>query len=250
MICCFPTVEKLSEGLSKESLRILTSLSSEQGIVSVALSGGITPMAFFEQLAADSRSYKDKINWDKLHFFFADERCVPPDHPDSNYGMANRILFSRISTFGFHIHRILGENEPVKEAERYSSEISRIFSPDARHPVFDVVFLGIGVDGHTASIFPDRTDLLSAERFCEVVTHPVSGQTRITLTGNILMDAKRLIYLVAGKSKSTVVKQIINREEEAKAYPAARIFWQNSRADMYLDYGAASNLNNTCRGKH
>lgn len=250
MICCYLTGEKLSEGLSEEFLRTLTSLSSKQDIVSVALSGGTTPMAFFERLAADSRIYKDKIHWDKLHFFFADERCVPADNPDSNYGMANRSLFSRISTFGFHIHRILGENEPAKEAERYSSEISSILCRKTQTPVFDIIFLGIGGDGHTASIFPDRTDLLSVKRSCEVISHPVSGQARITLTGNILMGAKRLIFLVAGKSKSTIVKQIINREEEAKAYPAARIFWQSSRADMYLDKEAASHLNNTCRGKH
>lgn len=250
MICCFPTGEKLSEGLSEEFLRTLTLLSSRQQIVSVALSGGTTPAAFFEQLAADSRIYKDKINWDTLHFFFADERCVPPDHPDSNYGMANRCLFSRISTFGFHTHRILGENEPVEEAERYSSEISSILCREVQSPVFDIILLGIGGDGHTASIFPNRIDLLSTKRHCEAVTHPESGQTRITLTGDILLNAKRIIFLVAGNSKSTIVKQIVDREDGAKAYPAARIFWQSSRADLYLDKEAAGHLNNSCRGKH
>jgi 6-phosphogluconolactonase len=250
MICCFPTVEKLSESLSEEFLRALSVMSSRQNIISVALSGGTTPMAFFEQLAADSRNYRNPIHWAKLHFFFADERCVPPDHRESNYGMANRSLFSRIGTFGFHTHRINGENEPVKEAERYSSEISSVISPDAQSPLFDIMLLGIGEDGHTASIFPDHTDLLSAQRICEAVVHPVTGQGRITLTGNTLLNAKRIIFLVVGKSKSTIVKQIINREEEAKAYPAARIFWQSTRADIYLDKEAASHLNNTCRGKH
>ncbi|MBN1143895.1 MAG: 6-phosphogluconolactonase [Bacteroidales bacterium] len=250
MICCFPTVEKLSKGLSEEFLRALSDLSSSQHVVSVALSGGTTPMAFFEQLAADSRNYKNTIHWDRLHFFFADERCVPPDHRDSNYGMANKSLFSRIGTFGFHTHPINGENEPVKEAERYSSEISSVINPDAPLPQFDIIFLGIGEDGHTASIFPDHTDLLSSSRVCEAVTHPVTKQVRITLTGNVLLNAKRMIFLVAGTSKSNVVKQIINREEAAKAYPAARLFWQNSRADMYLDKEAASHLNNSCRGKH
>jgi 6-phosphogluconolactonase len=207
-------------------------------------------MAFYEQLAADSRNYRNNIQWDRLHFFFVDERCVPPDHPESNYGMANKSLFSRITTFGFHTHRIHGETEPVQEAERYSSAIRSIISPDAQTPVFDIILLGIGGDGHTASIFPERTDLLSAQRICESVAHPVSGQSRITLTGDILLHAKRLIFLVAGISKSIIVKQIIDREEVAKSYPAARIFWQSGRADMYLDQEAASNLNNTCRGKH
>ncbi|MFO7369965.1 MAG: 6-phosphogluconolactonase [Bacteroidales bacterium] len=250
MICCFPTVEKLSEGLSEEFLRTLSDLSSRQHVVSVALSGGTTPMAFFEQLAADSRNYRNPVHWDRLHFFFADERCVPPDHSDSNYGMANRSLFSRIGTFGFHTHRIYGENEPVQEAERYSSEISSVISPDEPIPQFDIIFLGIGEDGHTASIFPDRTDLLTANRICEAVFHPVTKQARITLTGNTLLNAKRIIFLVAGTSKSVLVKQIINREEAAKAYPAARIIWQSTRANIYLDKEAASHLNNSCRGKH
>ena len=250
MICCFPTVEKLSEGLSEEFLRALSDLSSRQHVVSIALSGGTTPMAFFEQLAADSRNYRNPIHWDRLHFFFADERCVPPDHRDSNYGMVNRSLFSRIGTFGFHTHRIYGENDAVQEAERYSSEISSVISPDEPLPLFDIIFLGIGEDGHTASIFPDRTDLLTAQRICEAVTHPVTKQARITLTGKTLLNAKRMIFLVAGTSKSALVKQIINREEAAKAYPAARIIWQSTRADIYLDKEAANHLNNSCRGKH
>lgn len=228
----------------------MSDLSTRQHVVSVALSGGTTPMAFFEQLAADSRNYRKPVYWDRLHFFFADERCVPPDHPDSNYGMANRSLFSRIGTLGFHTHRIYGENEPVQEAVRYSSEIISFISSEAHNPLFDIILLGIGSDGHTASIFPDRTDLLTTQRICEAVTHPVTKQARITLTGNTLLSARRIIFLVAGTSKSALVKQIINREEAAKAYPAARIIWQSTCADMYLDIEAASHLNNSCRGKH
>jgi len=248
MICCFPSVKELSERLSLDFLSYLTHASGYQKTIAIALSGGKTPKAIFERIAADSPTLGNLIVWKKVHFFWVDERCVPPEHADSNFGMTNESLFSGINLNEANIHRIHGEDDPYQEALRYATEIKKIVEMKNEIPVFDCIFLGIGDDGHTASIFPDRMDLLNANCICEAVIHPVNGQSRITLTGKPLLKAKKLIVLATGQSKSTVISKIMNNTPESKTFPAAQILRLRNNADWYIDKEAAKYLNISCHG--
>jgi 6-phosphogluconolactonase len=198
----------------------------------LAISGGKTPDLLFTILA---EKYGESSIWQKVHFLWVDERMVPPSHPESNFGVANNLLFSRISIPGENIHRINGENNPELEAISYSDQIRKSLAFIDGWPVFDLILLGMGDDGHTASIFPNQMDLLNSENICEVATHPVSGQKRVTLTGKVINNAAKICLLVTGKGKSQRLKEIANREHKAELLPA--FFIRN--AHWYIDADAA-----------
>jgi 6-phosphogluconolactonase len=224
-------------------------LAGENKKINLAFSGGATPKMFFDHLGVQQHLTEKKLNWSSIHVFWVDERCVPPDHPDSNYGMTREHLLQKINIPESNIHRIIGESEPAGEARRYSDEILRHVGQENGMPVFDWLFLGIGDDGHTASIFPDRMGLLLSEQVCETARHPSSGQYRITLTGKPIMLANRTTFLVAGKSKSTVIRQIFQGEPEAERYPAGYITAKGRRIEYYLDNEAAAHITTKCHGK-
>ncbi|MCB0517493.1 MAG: 6-phosphogluconolactonase [Lewinellaceae bacterium] len=200
---------------------------ADKNTFTVALSGGSTPKLLFRQLA---EHYRERIAWDKLHFFWGDERCVPPDHADSNYRMTDEMLLRHIVMPPENIHRIRGEAEPVLEAERYAAEILDIVPLKDGWPAFDLILLGMGEDGHIASIFPDQMQLLDTSKVCAVATHPVSGQQRITLTGKVINHAAKVAFLVTGNSKRQVVKDIQGKTGAWEKYPAAHI---KARGDLY-----------------
>ncbi|MEQ9424691.1 MAG: 6-phosphogluconolactonase [Cyclobacteriaceae bacterium] len=204
---------------------------------SIALSGGSTPKLLFDILAAD---FKETINWPNIRFFWGDERCVPPDHSESNYGVANERLFKQIA-WKLAVHRIEGENDPEVEARNYSKLIISKLNLVNDLPEFDLVILGLGEDGHTASIFPNQMSLLESDKICEVATHPQSGQKRITLTGKVINNAETVAFLVTGKSKAERVHEITKQTERAQSYPAAHI---RPKGDLlwYMDEAAAANL--------
>jgi 6-phosphogluconolactonase len=212
--------------------------------ISIAFSGGNTPKVFFEQLATEPHA----VPWDKIHIFWTDERCVPPDHADSNFGMTNKSLLRKLNTIPVNIHRIAGENDPPYEANRYSDEIRSYVTLKDGLPVFDWIFLGIGDDGHTASIFPDRMDLFHTDDLCAVVKHPQSGQARITLTGRSILNAQRISFMANGETKSLVLKDIFDRNLKATFYPAFHIQSSHSNVDWFMDMEAAKYLNITCHG--
>lgn len=205
--------------------------------VSVALSGGSTPKALFQHWA---EHYQDKIDWRRIHFFWGDERCVPPDDPDSNFGMTKALLFDHIDIPTENIHRARGEAFPEKEAERYGREIMQGTERKNGQPVFDLVILGMGADGHTASIFPDQMDLLRDNRICAVATHPESGQERITLTGPVINAARQVVFLITGSAKAEVLKEVMARSEAGKAFPAAHIQPENDELCWFLDESATN----------
>jgi 6-phosphogluconolactonase len=191
----------------------------------LAISGGKTPDHLFSVLAS---KYADSPLWEKTHFWWVDERMVPPDHPESNFGVANRLIFSKISIPKENIHRIKGENVPEAEALSYSAQIQKSLCLSNGWPVFDLILLGIGDDGHTASIFPNQMELLASEKIGEVTVHPISGQKRVTLTGKVINNANRICFLVTGKEKANRLKEIINLSPEADLLPASHIrnaFW-------------------------
>ena len=202
----------------------------------VALSGGKTPKAWFDYMV---QSHRNNSFWKKIHFYWGDERCVPPDHPESNYGMTKLHLFDHVPVPENHIHRICGECEPLEAAKAYAKILSESL-PVADLPQFDLVILGMGDDGHTASIFPHEIDLWNSQDFCVVATHPISGQRRISLTGTIINNAKQVAFLVTGSVKAEKVQEILSTSPESMRYPAAQVKTNNTH--WFLDNEAASLL--------
>jgi 6-phosphogluconolactonase len=230
---------ELAAGLASELSEIINKAAFLKKTLTIALSGGSTPRLLFSVLA---EQYSKKTDWSFVHFFWGDERCVPADDPDSNFGMTRSVLLDRINIPETNIHRIRGESLPEKEAVRYSAEIKKTARSGDDLPVFDLVILGLGDDGHTASIFPRNRELLFSEKICAVATHPVTGQKRVTITGPVINNADNIIFLVTGSAKATVVADIIENPGEV-SYPAASIEPSHGTLKWYLDNEAASLLN-------
>jgi 6-phosphogluconolactonase len=205
----------------------------------VALSGGTTPELLYSVLGDH---FSGAVNWNLVHFFWGDERCVPPENSDSNFGMTSRALIRKLTIPAQNIHRILGENDPEKEAQRYSREIRENTREKNGLPVFDLIILGLGEDGHTASIFPHSAHLLNSDKICEVAVHPVSRQSRITITGKVLNNADNVSFLVTGPKKAEIVASIINKHKSALNFPASAIVPTDGTLKWYLDKEAASLL--------
>jgi len=229
---------KDSRELALEFCNELNGISFKKEKCFIALSGGSSPKIIFRILA---EQYKEKIHWDRIHLFWCDERCVPPDNSDSNYGMTKQYLLDFISIPEENIHRIVGENEPEHEAVRYSKEIEKIVDSKNGLPSFDLVMLGIGEDGHTASIFPDQMHLLDSKKICDVAVHPINGQKRITVTGSTINNSDEVIFIVTGRSKADILKKIL--EDQNKIYPAAFIKPINGKLKFFIDEEASGLLN-------
>ena len=205
----------------------------------VALSGGSTPKTVFNYLASE---YRNKIDWSKVFFFWGDERCVPPTDSESNYKMTVDHLLSKISIPEANVFRVLGENDPEEEALRYAELLDKTLPLEKGIPQFDLVILGMGDDGHTASIFPNSIYLWDSSRNCKVATHPDSGQKRVTITGRVINQAKHVVFLVTGASKKEKVREVIRREGEYNSYPASMVNPSSDSLVWYLDQEAAQEI--------
>lgn len=206
--------------------------------LSLAVSGGNSPILLFKELAAN---YTRKFEWKKIHFYWVDERCVPPTDKESNYGSANRFLLEQIPVPPSNIHRIMGEDDPAAEAKRYSDELKANLPHTNGFPALDVVLLGLGTDGHTASIFPGQTNLISSPEAVATSVNP-SGQQRITLTGKTINNASTVFFLVTGKDKSEILASVIAKQKGSEAYPARHIKPVSGNLNWYLDKEAAASL--------
>jgi 6-phosphogluconolactonase len=202
----------------------------EKGSFSVALAGGSTPKALYELLATE---YRDALEWEEIHAFFGDERIVPPDHEDSNYRMAQHALLSQVPVGS--VRRMRGELDPREAAALYEQELRTFFGGTPR---FDLVLLGIGEDGHTASLFPNTPALDVTDRF--VVENPVEklGTVRLTLTVPAINAAKRIIFLTAGEGKAGALEEILEGEANPHEYPAKLVRAEGETAWM-VDRAAA-----------
>lgn len=235
----FPDPYKLAEEFAVEFISMINGSAAKKQLLSVALSGGSTPEILFSLI---SEKYSDSAQWQYVHFFWGDERCVPPENPESNYGMTKRRLLSKIAIPLQNIHRIRGEEDPEREAVRYSEEISLNINKRDGKPMFDLVILGLGEDGHTASIFPGHPELMHSDKICEVAYHPVTLQKRITLTGRVINNAKAITFLVTGRKKQEVVEKLFKKDAAALNYPAADIVPSNGRLTWFIDEDAGSML--------
>lgn len=225
--------------VAKQFSKFLADFFSEKEIVHIALSGGSTPKIVFDELAS---IYKDKIDWEKVHLYWGDERCVPPTDDASNFKMTFQHLLSKITIPKENIHRILGENDPLKEAHRYSNLLETNLNCVKGTPKFDLVILGMGDDGHTASIFPYEINLWRSKAHCVVATHPDSGQKRVSINGKVINQAKVVTFLVTGESKAEKVKEIINKEGHYKDYPASLVEPKSNELLWFLDKLASKDV--------
>lgn len=207
--------------------------------VHIALSGGSTPKAIFDHLA---KYYSEEIYWKNVHFYWGDERCVGPEDDQSNYKMTMDHLFSKINIPSENIHRILGENAPANEAKSYSNLLAKNLELKDDLPSFDLVILGMGDDGHTASIFPHEISLFQSSKICDVAIHPDSGQKRITITGEVINNAKKVVFLVTGSNKQEKLGAIMEKKAGYKKYPAALVSPRSNRLIWYLDKSAVSGI--------
>lgn len=227
--------------LSQGFTELLQRLLSVYPTINIALSGGTTPKAIFDYWAENCQT---SIPWERITFFWGDERCVPPENEMNNYGMTRDHLFSKVD--GIHaksVRRIHGENEPDEEAERYSQILERKLLQRNNVPCFEIVMLGLGDDGHTVSIFPHQMKLWDEKKTCVVAEHPTSKMKRISITGRVVNNAQYVVFLVTGKNKAAKVKEIIkDRELFIKKYPAARVEPTNGYLYWFLDEEAASEL--------
>ncbi len=236
MIRVFADAEELAQGAAAFFAEEVSRAVAARGRASVLLAGGETPRRTYEVLAEEP--FRAALPWGKIHFFWGDERCVPADDPHSNQQMARASLLDRVPVPPAHIHAIACAEAPEEAAAAYQRELERYFA-DAP-PVFDLVFLGLGADGHTASLFPGAAALAEQTRWTAVVQRPGAAFPRITLTLPLLNQARRLLFLVAGESKAAIWAEIVRGvPASGPLYPAQRVQPHNGQLSWFADCAAA-----------
>lgn len=212
----------------------------EKGLFTVVLSGGSTPKSLYT-LLADDESWRARVPWEKSHFFWGDERHVPPAHPDSNYRMAHEAMLSKVSIPAANIHRIKSEYADAEQAAQEYEQALRTFFhlTVGQYPRFDLVFLGLGPDAHTASLFPGTQALHEHQRL--VVTNWVGKfyADRITMTAPVLNNANRIVFLVSGEEKALPLKAVVKGRYEPSQLPAQLIQPRHGQLLWLVDQAAA-----------
>lgn len=226
----FPDAQASCQALAQDLARWL---QERRGDLHIALSGGGTPLRLFAILARDA-----SIPWQRLHLWWVDERLVPPEDPRSNYGSAKSILLDPLGLAAARIHRIQGEIPPDQAAEDYDRELDQLARVGS-HPVFDFVLLGVGEDGHTASLFPDNRPDWTGQH-CLRVRHPSDGTLRVSLSEAVLVAAARTALLASGGAKRRIMERILSGS--APDLPASRILARAPEVRCYLDAAAAPHI--------
>ncbi|MGA2351062.1 MAG: 6-phosphogluconolactonase [Terracidiphilus sp.] len=214
-----------------------------RGRVRIAISGGSTPKAAFEMLADSNQPWRYRMPWDKLDLYWVDERCVPPDNADSNYRMTREALLDHVSLRPDQIHRIEGELEPDAAATRYESELRSSFRIErAETPRFDLVALGLGEDGHTASLFPHTPAIHETSRL--VVPNHVAQRDawRVTLTWPIINHARSVFFLASGDGKAAILHEVLTGPRDPERLPSQLIWPASGILTFILDKAAAALL--------
>ncbi len=230
------------EALSQAAADYFTSLSRDalslKDRFAVALSGGYTPRRFFSLLATSP--YKERISWASIHIFWADERCVPREHPESNYKLAHEALLSKVSIPKKNIHRIKGEKNPEQAAQEYEDSL-RLFFGTQPFPVFDLIILGVGTDGHTASLFPGTVAVHERTRIALPMHAEAPKRDRVTMTLPVLNNALQVLFLASGREKAVVLHEILE-DGNPKYYPAGMVQPVHGQLTWLIDRAAASLL--------
>ena len=228
-----------------------------RGIARIAISGGSTPKAAFALLADEAKPWRARMPWDKLELFWVDERCVPPDDADSNYHMTREALLDHVPLVPERVHRMEGEMEPHAAAERYEAALRTSFGikdgeppwfepkkagATPAIPEFDLVALGMGPDGHTASLFPHTTALNEMGRWVTANYVEKLSMWRVTLTWPVINRAREVFFLIGGADKAGVVSEVFTGANDPERLPSQLIWPANGILGVVLDAGAAARL--------
>lgn len=235
------TPQDLFAAAAEEIVRLANEAVAERGRFTIALSGGSTPKSLYTLLATNARTM---LPWERMFFFWGDERHVPPTDPDSNYRMANEAMLSKVSVPPANVFRVPAENpEAATVAKEYESTLKRFFQTEAgQFPRFDLILLGMGPDGHTASLFPGTAGL--AERSRWVIANWVEKLKthRLSFTLPVLNAARCVAFLVSGTDKAQVLKSVLQENVAGEQYPAKLVQPVDGRLVWFLDRAAASAL--------
>ncbi|HEX8991036.1 MAG TPA: 6-phosphogluconolactonase [Anaerolineales bacterium] len=206
----------------------------------VALSGGNTPTRLYEALARSP--YAEQVDWLHLHVFWGDERCVPPDDPQSNYRQAKDAFLSRVPLPEENIHRVMGELQPEQAAAAYARTIKTYATPPLDWPRFDLVLLGMGDDGHTAALFPGSPVEMTGSTAAVTADYEGRPANRVTLTSHVLNAARRVLFLISGESKSQTLAHVLSGNYQPEILPAQRIRPEDGELIWMVDRAAAGRL--------
>lgn len=235
----FEGPEPLFRGAAEALVQQVLVAAAAHGVCSLVLSGGMTPRGVYTLLAAETR-----LAWARVHVFWGDERHVPPDHPDSNFRLAHEALLSKVPIPPANIHRVLTEDSsPERAATRYEDVIRTFFGLTAgEFPRFDVVLLGLGADGHTASLFPGSPLLSEQRRIVAAVRVDQLNSTRITLTPPAINHSACIMFLVSGATKAEALRAVLREPADPQRRPAQAIRPTSGRLIFMADAEAASLL--------
>lgn len=212
----------------------------------VALSGGSTPRQTYERLAVEP--LVSRVKWSRVQVVWADERCVPPDQAESNYRMAREILLDHVPVLPTNVHRIHGEDDPAAAAALYEATMRALLKTPAGPPQavpgarIDLVLLGLGEDGHTASLFPASVAAHEQTHWVMAACAPAAPQWRVTLTPALINAAAEVLFLVSGGAKASVVRRVLQGPRRPRDLPAQAIAPSNGRVRWYMDSAAAAEL--------
>ena len=242
----FPDVTALTKAAGEHFVLLAKDAVAARGVFTVALSGGSTPKVLYTLLATD-QSLRGAIPWSNTHFFFGDERHVPPDHVESNFRMVNEAMFRRLAPISTRIHRVPAENpDAVNAAAQYEANMRELFGLKglvrAGFPRFDLILLGMGPDGHTASLFPGTVALGETKRWVVANWVEKLKTHRITFTFPVLNNAAEVILFVAGPDKAPMVAEVLGRAGNVPRYPVQMVQPRNGVKRWMLDKPAASLL--------
>jgi 6-phosphogluconolactonase len=235
----------LTRAAAEEFARRAEEAVKKTGSFTLALSGGSTPKALFRLLAdREDASFRERVPWDRLQIFWGDERHVPPDHPDSNYRMAYETLLSRVPVPAENIHRIQAEAPDANSvAESYEQTLRQFFGvQEGQLPRFDLIFLGMGPDGHTASLFPETPALHERQRLVVAQWIATFQTHRITLTPPVLNNAASIVFLVSGEEKADALRAVLQGRYQPDRFPAQLVRPTHGRLLWLVDKMAARHL--------
>lgn len=234
----FDDPEGMARAVADGLLRWTASRMEAGERFTIALSGGSTPIHLFKLLGEEP--YRNRMPWHRIHFFWGDERMVPPDHEESNFGNADRALLRRLQLPSDQIHRIRGEvADPDEAADEYAAELRRLFKlREGELPRFDLVLLGMGTDGHVASLFPGNPALWENRKLVTSAYLPRPGIHRITLTCPVINNAACIVFMVAGEEKAEILQRALEGPLQPQLLPAQLIRPQEGEFMWYIDRAA------------
>ena len=238
-LAVLPSAAALADATAARFVAAAEDAIASRGQFIVALSGGSTPRDTYRQLATEA--LVSRVMWSRVQVLWGDERCVPPDHMESNYRMARDTLLDRVPVPAGNVHRILGEDAPTSAAEAYEATLRALLRTPAGARI-DLVLLGLGEDGHTASLFPGSAAVHEQTRWVMAARAPAASMWRITLTPAVINAAAEVLFLVSGGAKAAILRRVLEGPRRPQELPAQAIAPSNGRVRWCVDAAAAADL--------